>query len=173
MSNTWTHKGVTITFDADRAVFRATAKKKPITAPSLDAIKKKIDAENKFEPFDCYVEMQGWGWKAGLAGVAVFLKGQHRGERALVEGKVIGIEKPSRMAGKPEFRVEFLDSRGKRAEQTHRAVLPRTPEAKEAWRVHWEASEQFAQAENELEEANKAKLSPLHAAMPYRRAGEE
>ncbi len=169
---TWKYNGTEISFDSARATFSATVGRKTLSGPSLDAVKKKIDAESRFEPWPCYLERQGWGVAKGGPGVTLFLKGPHRGERALCEGVVIGIEKPRGRSDRPEWRVQFLDSNGKKLERTERVVLPRTPEALAAWKKHWETAERQAAAEKQLEEKNAAELAPLREAMPYRRAGE-
>lgn len=174
-AKTWTHKGITITFDGDRAKFSAALGTKTLQATSLDAIKKKIDAERAFEPFPCYLEMTGWEAKDGEKAKnppAAFLTGPHTGARCLVEATVISLEKPKggRSYVGPQWRIRYKNSKGAENEKTEGAVLPRTPEALAAWKLHWETREACKEAEHQLDEANKAKLSPLHAAMPYRRA---
>lgn len=55
-NNTWKHKNVEITFDAGGAYFKAEFGGKHVTAPSLDAMKKKIDKKvaDTFQPFEAF-----------------------------------------------------------------------------------------------------------------------
>lgn len=77
MSKTYEHNGVTITFNELGANFSATANGKHLSAPSRDAIKKKIDAALavNFSPFK-----------------AIYL-GRHGEVTSLA---VVGLEKPAR-----------------------------------------------------------------------------
>lgn len=58
---TYEHKGITITFDVERAHFYANAKGKKLNAPSLDAMRKQIDASLAiaFEPFKAHILSYG------------------------------------------------------------------------------------------------------------------
>ena len=102
---TWQHRGVSITFDTARAIFLATIDGKPQRAPSLDAIKKKIEAavNNAFTP-----------WR----GLSVSYYGA-----AFREVEVVGIAK-----GRKEWLVRYLDRDGRRSEGNESAIVEDTPE---------------------------------------------
>lgn len=175
---TWTHKGLTIEFDAARAVFSAWTGSKRLTGGSLDAIKKKIDAAKKFEAFPVYIELTGWEanrYKESKTSQPVlYLNGSHTGARALIEADVIELQKDGKgRHSRGQWNVRYKNEKGSDNTKMEWTVLPRTPEAMAAWKALWEAKEAADAAEHNLKEANKEKLSPLHDAVPYRRASEE
>lgn len=163
------HKGIAIAFDTTRATFTAEVLGKTIRAPSLDAIKKKIDVLASFTPFDCYIERTGWDAPTVDKGAVAHLPGKHTGMRALVHGVVFGVEKELR-AGRsaPQFRVKFTDTKGRELERQEAKVLPATKEAADAWVAHWTASEAAMDAEETLKNNNRDMLKPLHEAMPFK-----
>lgn len=161
------HKGIAIAFDAKRAIFTAEVLGKNVSAPSLDAIKKKIDVLASFTPFDCYIERIHWDAPTIDKGVVAHFKGKHTGSRALVRGVAFGVEKGlSRSA--PQFRVKFTDTKGRELERQEAKVLPATKEAVDAWVAHWTAREVAADAEVILRNNNQDMLKPLHEAMPFK-----
>lgn len=170
----WKHKGAEITFDSERAAFFAVIKDKTVRGSSLDAVKKKIDAQARFEEWDCYVELTGWStsnYKPEQF-VGDVLIDSYCGTRGLLEGRVIGEDGFKNSRSSVRFQIQVL-CKGKPLLLTEHMALPHTPEAAEAWRAYWTAHYAANKAEKELEARNKAVLEPLRQAIPYRKAGDQ
>lgn len=163
------HKGIAIAFDTTRATFTAEVLGKTIRAPSLGAIKKKIDVLASFTAFDCYIQLTGWDAPTIEKGAIAHIPGEHCGARSLVPGIVFGVEKElSAGRSAPQFRVKFADTKGKELERQEAKVLPATKEAADAWVAHWTACEAAMDAEKTLKNNNRDMLTPLREAMPFK-----
>lgn len=145
----WTHKGVKITID-HHGDFVGRHRDQALRHPSLDAIKKRIDAmeASAIEPFDA-IEWDG-----------------NRDTGKIVTLRVTGIGKTTEgRYSKPTFRVDRGGRKSYRNGE-EQAVLRDTPENRKALAAY-QAAWVFA---NEEYERLRAIASDLHSAIPYIRA---
>lgn len=143
MSTTYTHKGITITFNALAARFEAAVGEKPLAARSLDAIKKQIDAALavKFEPFKA---LRFWADEL----VAVTVTNVQKETSGYRRGELV-------------FNMEW-QSKGSsmKSATTERFVTPDTPENREqikAWqKAHKEGHAEMQRIKNRIDEMHRA-----------------
>lgn len=139
-ATSWEHRGVTITFDshATRPEFRADAPGKSLRAPSMDAIKKKIDllSLDTFEGFYAYVEFGGYGDPPKAKGVEIVEK--FKNYNAVKHGRCSYLLKVWIAAlDRSEGVVQFLPSATARITRsganTFDHVLPWTDAVRQLW----------------------------------------
>lgn len=137
MSTAYSHKGIEIEFRESRSDFLATILGKRVAAPSLVAMKKKIDAA-KAENFQTFTALREREYN-DPKGKDLF--------KVTIVGKSKTASKWNRGA--------FVDDQGKH----HSRLLPDTPEAIALWKTH----EAARAAEQKAEEVTRA----ARDAIPY------
>jgi hypothetical protein len=155
---TYTHKGTKITFDSERAVFRAERDGRTMRAPSLDAIKKQIEEATKFDAFDAYIEGSGYTFKRLV---------EEHPERVAAHAKVGGYDRylvKLRIVGFDRKEKQFRDEDG----QTHHAIIRAVTGAVEAWVAHEDVRRQKLEREAQLQ----AEVNDAHKKIPFFRASE-
>lgn len=167
----YNYNGVTITFEETAARFTATVGGKFTRAPSLDAMKKKIDKakEQAFTPFDALMYRS-------------FYFGHQSYERSNPEMdtvRVIRVEADKRARyDRHTFNVEYT---GKSKKVYHRSdtvtvVTPDTPEARKAiqdyYRIGVEAEKTIGRLIKQVEAA-EAKIPRLGASEYFKQASGE
>lgn len=146
---TWTHRGVTIKLISSNGQFSAEMPGRKLRAPSLDAMKKKIDENMTFEPFDAFTEENGYSSVRKDEKIAAEHKspGKHYHPR-LVRRHIVAYDRANE---------RFVDDAG----QVYREVIRSEPGIIEAWREMMEAedrkAERIAQLDAEID-VHKNKL---------------
>lgn len=141
------HKGIAITFDETRGEFTAYDKSgKLVRKPSLAAMKKALDAADKFEPFNALRE-------------ADYRDHRTQPDADYIQCRVIGVQKPpgkQSWHNKPQWIIEG-DSR------RERRVWPDTPETLAALREYNAAIARHREEKDALQERHTAELAAIDA----------
>jgi hypothetical protein len=148
VSTTFKHNGTDIEL-RDNGKFYAKTAAGMIEAPSLVAIKKKLDAKAKFEPFSVIFETSKWDG------------GFSRRVRSIGTAKVVGIYSP-----RAKWRGAMWQLEG--SERDTGAVIEDTPENRAALQAYIDA---MAHREQVVREADDA-VEAARDALPWRRASE-
>lgn len=158
---TYRHRGVKITFNAERAYFSALVNGKRATTPSLDAMKKRIDdmVSYGFIQFDALIEYEGYSakripqeqWAAQCSVLPKSSSAYDPTLRILRSVKIVAFDRKE---------SRYVDEEG----QQHWSVIEDKPGAIEAWRDYWEAHNRQTERERQLQ----AEVNEMKAKIPYR-----
>jgi hypothetical protein len=97
----WDYKGTEITFNVERATFYASIGKRRFSAPSLDAMKRKLDEQREFAGFTGYIEVDAYYAKREIERGAVEVARTKRArgtdrEALLLRVEIVGFDRKER-----------------------------------------------------------------------------
>lgn len=133
----WEYLGIAITFDTDRARFRANVNGQSLHTASLDAMVARIDKLNlaNFDAFDAYVDVHDYGERHEGKVVASARRGSGR-KNMLIRVKIVALDES-------EGRLRYRDEFGKE------------------WKVVYPATERTNLLWNEIQDAERDKAERI------------